>query len=41
MLSYCLKSRKNAESKNPKAVRNKNGRIIFLNLLKDKTPVDY
>ena len=28
MLSYCLKSRKNVESKNPKVVRAKNGRIM-------------
>ena len=30
MLSYCLKCRKDAESKSPKVVRNKSGRIIFL-----------
>ena len=30
MLSYCLKYRKNTESKNPKVVRTKNGRIILL-----------
>ena len=30
MLSYCLKCRKNAESKNPKVARTKNGRIRFL-----------
>ena len=30
MLSYCLKCRKNRESKNPKVVRNKNGRIMLL-----------
>ena len=30
MLSYCLKCRKNAESKNPKVVRAKNGRIMLL-----------
>ena len=31
MLSYyCLKCRKNAESKNPKVARRKNGRIMFL-----------
>ena len=30
MLSYCLKCRKNKESKNPKVVRTKNGRIMFL-----------
>ena len=30
MLSYCLKCRKNTESKNPKFVRTKNGRIMLL-----------
>ena len=30
MLSYCLKCRKNTESKNPKVVKTKNGRIILL-----------
>ena len=30
MLSYCLKYRKNTESKNPKLVRTKNGRIMPL-----------
>ena len=30
MLSYCLKCRKNTESKNAKIVRTKNGRRIFL-----------
>ena len=30
MLSYCLKCRKNTESKNPKVVRTKNGRITLL-----------
>ena len=30
MLSYSLKCRKNTESKNPKVVRTKNGRIILL-----------
>ena len=30
MLSYCLKSRKNTESKNPKVVRTKNRRIMLL-----------
>ena len=30
MLSYCLKRRKNTESKNPKVVRIKNGRIMLL-----------
>ena len=30
MLSYCLKCIKNTESKNPKAVRTKNGRIMIL-----------
>ena len=30
MLSYCLKSRKNTESKNPNFPRSKNGRLMFL-----------
>ena len=30
MLSYCLKYRKNTESKNPKIARSKNGRIMLL-----------
>ena len=30
MLSYCLKRRKNTESKTPKVVRTKNGRIMLL-----------
>ena len=30
MLSYCLKSRINTESKNPKVERTKNGRIMLL-----------
>ena len=30
MLSYCLKCRKNTESKNPKVVRTKKGRIMLL-----------
>ena len=30
MLSYCLKCRKNTESKNPKVARTKNERRIFL-----------
>ena len=30
MLLYCLKSRKNTESKNPKIARTKNGRIMLL-----------
>ena len=30
MLSYCLKCRKNTESKNRKVARSKNGRIMFL-----------
>ena len=30
MLSYCLKCRKNTESKNPKLVGTKNGRIMIL-----------
>ena len=30
MFSYCLKCRKNTESKNSEAVRTKNGRIMLL-----------
>ena len=30
MLSYCLKGRKNTESKNPKSVNTKNREIILL-----------
>ena len=30
MLSYCLKCRKNTESKNPKVTRTKNGKIMLL-----------
>ena len=30
MLSNCLKCRKSRESKNPKVVRTKNGRIMLL-----------
>ena len=30
MLSYCVKWRKNTESKNPELVRTKNGRIMLL-----------
>ena len=30
MLSYCLKCRRNAESKNLKVLRTKNGRIMLL-----------
>ena len=30
MLSYSLKCRKNKESKNPKVVKTKNGRIMLL-----------
>ena len=30
MLSYCLKCRKDIESKNPKVVKTKNGRIMLL-----------
>ena len=30
MLSYCLKCRKNAESKNPSDFRTKHGRRMFL-----------
>ena len=29
MLSYCLRCRKNTESKNPKAIKTKNGRIMI------------
>ena len=32
MLSYCLKRRKNTESKNPKVARTKNGRIMLLSI---------
>ena len=32
MLCYCLKCRKNTESKNSKEVRTKNGRIMLLSL---------
>ena len=52
MLSYCLKCRKNTESKNPKVVRTKNGKIVLLskcavcnrknqNLSKSKELADY
>ena len=34
MLSYCLKCRKNAESKNPKVAMTKNGRTMFLSKCK-------
>ena len=34
MLSYCLKCRKNTESKNPKVARNKSERIMLLLLSK-------
>ena len=30
MLAYCLKCRTNKESKNPKVVRTKNGKIMLL-----------
>ena len=30
MLSYCLKGRKNTESRNLKVVKNNNGKIMFL-----------
>ena len=30
MLSYCLKCRKNTQSKNPKVVKTNNGRIMLL-----------
>ena len=32
MLSYCLKCRKNTESKNLKIVNTKNGRILLLSI---------
>ena len=32
MLSYCLKCRENTEQKNPKVVRTKNGRVMFLSM---------
>ena len=32
MLSYCLKSRKNREGKNPKIVMTKNGRIMLFSI---------
>ena len=32
MLSYCLKCRKNTESKNPEVVRTKNERIMLLSI---------
>ena len=35
MLSYCLKCRKNAKTKNPKVVKTKNGRIMLLSGNKD------
>ena len=52
MLYYCLKCRKNTESKNPKVVETKNGTIIILlkcelcnskksKLLKNRKLVDY
>ena len=50
MSSYCLKCRKNTESKNPKVVRTINGRIKLLskclivkngNFLKNKKLKDY
>ena len=48
MLSYCLNCRKNRESKNPKVVQTKNGRIMIISkcyskkskLIKDQE-VDY
>ena len=30
MLCYCLKCRKNTQSKNPEIIKTKNGRIILL-----------
>ena len=52
-LSYCLKCRRNTESKNPKVIRTKNGRTMLLskcsvcnrkknrNFLKNKKIEDY
>ena len=36
MLSYCLKCRKNTESKNPKVLSTKKGRIMLLSKCKVK-----
>ena len=33
MLCYCLKCGKNTESKNPKRMRTKNGRLILLSTI--------
>ena len=48
MLFYCLKCRKNTESKNPKVAKTKNGRIMLLskcsknvNFIKNKKLKDY
>ena len=32
MVSYCLKYSKNTESKNPKVLKTKNGRIMLLSI---------
>ena len=39
LLYYCLKCRKNTDSKNPKVVRTKNGRIMLYQNL--NSPLDY
>ena len=39
LLYYCLKCRKNTDSKNPKVVRTKNGRIMLYQNLNN--PLDY
>ena len=36
MLSYCLKCRKNIESKNPKVLRIKNGRMMLCTVCGNK-----
>ena len=36
MLSYCLKCRKNIESKNPKVLRTKNGRMMLCTVCGNK-----
>ena len=41
MLSYCLRSRKNRESKKPKVEKNKNGKIMLSSncaVCRSKTP---
>ena len=44
MLLYCLKCRKNTESKNPKSAKTKNGRIMLSSVCDSKNGrklVDY